>query len=835
MLDFVELPAEPDGRFGLRRFARSAGLLSLSSIANFARAVIAAKVFAVTLGPAMVGVLAQLFNFSALVGAILPVGLSSGVSKMIAEETDNPRNVSTVVLTSTVMALATGLAGALVLTPVAVPLSVGLTGSSNFYVPVLLVIWSFPLYNVGSLLNYHLQGLAAIARITRASISTTVFAVATLIPMTIAFGLTGTIASVLATSVAQVVAFSYELRREYVARGWRFTGAQLSWSVARQLLGFGWILLLSAVATWASVVAVRTAVLHSLGPHANGLYQVVFGLSNQYTTIFLAWMGAYVFPRLVAERGGPHLQSLLNSSLRANLAIMVPLLVVSIALREPLIRLFYSAAFTAAAPLIPVQVFGDYLRIVGWCFAVCLFVVGRIRAHLVVVAVQAAAWVALALILIPVLGLDAVPLAYAVSFLTYPILGIGLVSRWLHAGPDRRAWLLIVLGCVCVLGAAAPSYVGLVLVPVMPVVVYVLNRRELTTKASGGGIHALSSDADGGGCLKPQFLELIICPKCRSRLELANGAGDKEILSGKLTCAQAHEFPIVNGIPRFVETELYAQNFGFEWNTHSLTQLDTAASDESERTFTAKTGFTSELLRGKVVLDVGCGMGRFSDVVSRWGATVVGPDHTQSVDAPHNNHRSRPNVHIAQANIFELPFREATFDFIFSIGVLHHTPNTKAAFDQLPKLLRPNGRIAVWLYAKYFAVQWKFSDLYRHLTTRLPKRVLHRLSYIAVPLYYAYKIPVVGVMIRFLVPVSPHPRAEWRVLDTFDWYSPTYQWKHTYEEVYPWFEAHGLTDIRVLEVPVALQGTKGRSPGPVDGQNDKSPAAHASPATTATR
>lgn len=281
-----------------------------------------------------------------------------------------------------------------------------------------------------------------------------------------------------------------------------------------------------------------------------------------------------------------------------------------------------------------------------------------------------------------------------------------------------------------------------------------------------------------------------------------------DIDSGELTCQNGHTFPIKGGVPRFVDSELYVENFGFEWNIHARTQLDSASSVESERTFRAKTGFTPEQLRGRRVLDVGCGMGRFSDVASRWGATVVGIDLSRAVDAAQRNIGGRENVNIAQANIFKLPFREDTFDFIFSIGVLHHTPSTKAAFDNLPKLLRRNGSIAIWIYTSYDGFQWRFSDLYRRFTPRMPKRLLHTLAYAAVPLYYVYKVPVVGLLLRWVLPVSNHPRPEWRVLDTFDWYSPQYQWKHSYEEVFPWFEEHGLKDVRVLEVPVSLQGTR---------------------------
>lgn len=325
--------------------------------------------------------------------------------------------------------------------------------------------------------------------------------------------------------------------------------------------------------------------------------------------------------------------------------------------------------------------------------------------------------------------------------------------------------------------------------------------------------------------MKPDFVDLLVCPKCGSSLHISGGEGVYEVRSGELVCEQDHAFPIVDGVPRVVESELYAQNFGFEWTVHSATQLDNAASDESERTFRAKTGFTPELLRGKCVLDVGCGMGRFSDVAARWGATVVGIDLSRAVDAAYRNLGRRPNVHIAQANIFELPFRTSTFDFIFSIGVLHHTPNTKAAFDSLPRLLRSNGRIAIWLYAKH-TLKWRFSDLYRRFTPKLPKRVLYRLSYCAVPLYFTYKIPIVGLLIHWIVPVGDHPKSQWRVLDTFDWYSPQYQWKHSYDEVFAWFEEHGLKDVRALDVPVAVQGTK---PDPLPQTN---PASHESPAST---
>lgn len=305
------------------------------------------------------------------------------------------------------------------------------------------------------------------------------------------------------------------------------------------------------------------------------------------------------------------------------------------------------------------------------------------------------------------------------------------------------------------------------------------------------------------------FVSTLACPVCKGDLHLEGpSSSEQESEAGTLICAQRHSYPIVRGIPRFVSSDGYAANFGFEWNIHNKTQLDTTTSRQSEEQFIEKTGFSPGELRGKLVLDVGCGMGRYSDVVSRWGATVVGIDLTSAVDAAYGNLKGRKNVHLAQADIFNLPFREKTFDYIFSIGVLHHTPNTKAAFDQLPKLLKPGGTIAIWVYSTLMRSWARPSDVYRHVTTHLPKRVLYALCHVAIPWYHLNQMRGISRVTRKVLPISAHPDPEWRVLDTFDWYSPTYQWKHDDDELREWFESHGLVSVAPLSFPTSMRGVR---------------------------
>ena len=299
--------------------------------------------------------------------------------------------------------------------------------------------------------------------------------------------------------------------------------------------------------------------------------------------------------------------------------------------------------------------------------------------------------------------------------------------------------------------------------------------------------------------------QLLVCVKCGEVLPPESSWG-----SGGIRCGQCGVMvPVVRGIPRFVASDAYVGSFSFEWNRHKKTQLDDAISRESEETFRAKTGLTPGDVQGRLVLDVGCGMGRFADVVSRWGGRVVGVDLSLAVDAAQANLEGRENVRILQADLFHLPFSPGTFDIVYSIGVLHHTPDCEKACREIFRFVRPGGRACIWVYGRMGPWE-RFARLYRRVTVRMPPRLLHGLCRLAIPWYHVCRLPVVGRLLRTVLPISQHPNPEWRVLDTFDWYSPRYQSLHTFPEVYRWFQTEGFADIRLLDVPVAVAGTRPR-------------------------
>src|SRR5262245_1467557 len=187
------------------------------------------------------------------------------------------------------------------------------------------------------------------------------------------------------------------------------------------------------------------------------------------------------------------------------------------------------------------------------------------------------------------------------------------------------------------------------------------------------------------------MLDVLACPETGQDLHIEGDALVSQ--DGR------HRYAIVRDIPRFVSSDFYVDSFSFEWNVHKHTQLDSHRQDQSSTDMLQqKTGLTPEQVRGKLVLDAGVGAGRFSDTLLRWGARVVAVDLSYAVEAAHENFGHRPEALICQADIGRLPFRPGTFDYIISIGVLHHTPDTRKYFDGLPKLLKPGGEIAIWVY-----------------------------------------------------------------------------------------------------------------------------------------
>jgi SAM-dependent methyltransferase len=241
--------------------------------------------------------------------------------------------------------------------------------------------------------------------------------------------------------------------------------------------------------------------------------------------------------------------------------------------------------------------------------------------------------------------------------------------------------------------------------------------------------------------------------------------------------------------------------YGLQWNRFRIIR-----EDEDRATFANRTGFGDADLAGKTILDGGCGMGRYLRVAAgRGAAMVVGIDLSLAVEAARELTAGRPEVAIIRGDLLRPPFAEGSFDLIYSIGVIDHTPDPRAAFLELARLLRPGGRIAIWIYERESPAVERIMNAHRAISTRLPLGVLLALCKVTAPIGLVKRrlmasrwkpVERLGVALHALtIGVSMHPDAEVRVCDTLDWYAPKYLSRHTVEEVAGWFAEAGLCDV----------------------------------------
>lgn len=306
-------------------------------------------------------------------------------------------------------------------------------------------------------------------------------------------------------------------------------------------------------------------------------------------------------------------------------------------------------------------------------------------------------------------------------------------------------------------------------------------------------------------------VEHFVCPKCHHALDLSitRQEGTK-VKTGNLSCMHCeNSYEIVNYIPRFVDSEAYVESFGDEWHLFKRVKNDRMqmSMDEMQNYLSLE-----EIdITGKTVLEIGCGAGPYLEVSAKhWKAKhVFGIDLSRAVDAAYENVGDLENITIIQADLFHLPFKNQQFDVLYSLGVLHHTPNTKDAFQAVSKKVAKGGLMSVWLYGAYWLRKSANQDRIRkYITSKLSSRQLYRFSIFASYLYYLYKIPFIGTALRETIPIAMDTDKDVRALNTHDLYSPEYINRHYADELYEWYEEEAFEKMKPSHYLLGMRAIK---------------------------
>jgi SAM-dependent methyltransferase/uncharacterized protein YbaR (Trm112 family) len=316
-----------------------------------------------------------------------------------------------------------------------------------------------------------------------------------------------------------------------------------------------------------------------------------------------------------------------------------------------------------------------------------------------------------------------------------------------------------------------------------------------------------------------------------------------DVQEGLLTCASCSAvFPIVNSVPRFLPgaiktfpeiQERWASqlnsgnNSGSEpiqgregldseyrqvvrhfqtqwkyWGRHSKNFGRDIQQSLEFLQWTLAPKASPDFFDRKLILDAGCGHGKYLAALSAENVEVIGMDITRSIDLCQELVGDRENVHLVQGDVIHPPFAKGIFDYVYSNGVIHHTPDTRRAFRSLAALPKTGATYAIWVYP-YRAKWWDFTQqTIRGVTTKLPPGLLRALCYIPVPLL---SIPGIGAYSDTSLKTASWGECAQVI---FDFYGPKYQTHHTPEEIARWFQEEGYGGVTFGPDPLSAIGVR---------------------------
>ena len=256
------------------------------------------------------------------------------------------------------------------------------------------------------------------------------------------------------------------------------------------------------------------------------------------------------------------------------------------------------------------------------------------------------------------------------------------------------------------------------------------------------------------------------------------------------------------------------EGFGQEWRKFDHSSADVA---ELRRIFTSY--FTlfpwNDLRPDAIGLDVGCGTGRWAMLAApRVGALIALDPSAEALDVAKERTAGIDNCYLVQGAAGTLPFRDGSFDFMYSLGVLHHTPQPIKAIADCVRKLKVEQPFLVYLYyaldsrPQWYKAIWRASNVVRIGVSRLPFRVRLMASSVVAGVVYLPMARAARLAERRDVDVDVWPLAFYRhrsfyVMrnDALDRLGTRLEHRFTRGEVRALMEAGGLNRIEVDPTP----------------------------------
>ena len=234
----------------------------------------------------------------------------------------------------------------------------------------------------------------------------------------------------------------------------------------------------------------------------------------------------------------------------------------------------------------------------------------------------------------------------------------------------------------------------------------------------------------------------------------------------------------------------YCSNFGLQWNKFSKTQYDSYTGYPlTKKRLMKASEWNLENLKDKLVLEVGSGAGRFTEILLKTGAYVVSNEMSDAIYSNIKNNISSKIIFI-KSSLYDLEFLNGIFDYVLCYGVAQHTPDVIKTYNSCCNFAKEGGNISIDHYIKIYHPSPFYTPkhIWRPITKRMNSKLLLKIISFYIPYYFPFdtllktKLPVIlGKLIRGCIPIpcwnysgeNNFPKdkkklIEMAILDTFD-------------------------------------------------------------------
>ncbi|MGB2763666.1 MAG: O-antigen translocase [Candidatus Aminicenantaceae bacterium] len=402
----------------LKKILESTIIMGTSSVLVLALNLVRVKILAVLLGPSGVGVLSVLNNLHVVAATFIGLGLGTGIIKYVSSfnSKKNEVGVQKVLTNSFQITLLLSLVVMVPAILISSHLSNWILSDPKYSLFIIIYAISLPLAVYPTATNSFLQGLKRIKALAKINFLRSSISLLFIIPLVYFFRIKGAVISVLVITGIHLLLNKYYLKKEkarHIVLRWRPFDSDLM----KKLFQYGLTSLLVGSAYYLSHLLLKITIVNSLGLEVNGIYQPIWALTMTYLTLVLSSMSAYSYPRLCELTSIRDITEELNGILRVAVLLITPVMFFLLVARKPIIQILYSSSFLDATKYMPIQILGDFFKVLFWSVGMFLLPTKRLFAFIWLNLLQDITLVVLAVLLVDRYQLYGITAAFTLSYL----------------------------------------------------------------------------------------------------------------------------------------------------------------------------------------------------------------------------------------------------------------------------------------------------------------------------------------------------------------------------------------------------------------------------------